>query len=128
MLRPVRLSIALCAAALCSMPAVAAVSAAAATPLAHPAASCTPPTGTLKGGYFITKTHKGVSCATQKGLEAGFQACRLKHGLKGTCKSKILGFTCKEGKRDSIPTNFFATVTCKKGSASFGYVYEQDTL
>jgi hypothetical protein len=128
MLRPVRLSIALCAAALCSMPAVAAVGAAAATPVAHTSASCTAPTGSLKGGYYIPKSHKRVSCATQKGLEAGFQACRLKHGLKGTCKTKILGYTCKEGKRDSIPTNFLSSVTCTKSKASLTYGFEQDTL
>jgi hypothetical protein len=128
MLRPVRFPIALSVAALCAAAGVPAASAVAA-PVASAAASCTASTATLAGGYYIPKSHKGVSCATQKGLEAGFQACRLKHGgQKGKCTSKILGFTCKEGKRSSIPTNFFATVTCKKAKASFSYVYEQNTL
>jgi hypothetical protein len=127
MLRPVRFPIALSVAALCAASGIPAASAVAA-PVASAAASCQASTATLGGGYYIPKSHKGVSCATQKGLEAGFQACRLKHGQKGKCTSKILGFTCKEGPRSSIPTEFYANVTCKKGSASFVYTYEQVTL
>lgn len=128
MLRPVRFPVALSLAALCAVVAVPAGSAVAATPVARASASCTASTATLAGGYFIPKSKKGVSCATQKGLEAGFQACRLKHGQKGKCTAKILGFVCKEGHRSVIPTNFFATVTCTKAKASFSYVYEQNTL
>ncbi|MEA2372297.1 MAG: hypothetical protein QOH12_2691 [Solirubrobacteraceae bacterium] len=128
MLRPVRLPIALSLAALGAVSALPASSAVAA-PVARASASCTASTATLAGGYFIPKSKRGVSCATQKGLEAGFQACRLKHGgQKGKCSSKILGFVCKEGKRSAIPTNFFATVTCTKAKALFSYVYEQNTL
>jgi len=126
--RPVRLPIALSLAALCAASAVPAASAVAATPVARASASCTASTATLAGGYYIPKSKRGVSCATQKGLEAGFQACRLQHGQKGKCHSKILGFACKEGHRSTIPTNFFATVTCTKAKALFSYVYEQNTL
>jgi len=125
MLRPVRLPVALSLAALC---AVSAAPGATAAPVAQASASCTASTATLAGGYYIPKSKHGVSCGTQKGLEAGFQACRLKHGQKGKCHSKILGFACTEGHRSTIPTNFFATVTCKKARASFSYVYEQNTL
>jgi hypothetical protein len=128
MLRPVRLPIALCAAALCAVSALPAASVAA--PVAQAAASCTTTPGSLAGGYIIPTPgkNKGVSCANRKGLESGFQACRLKHGQKGKCTSKVLGFTCKEGARSSSPDSFFAVVTCKKGSQSFQWTYEQDTL
>jgi hypothetical protein len=126
MLRPVRLPIALCAVALCAVSALPAASVAA--PVAQAATSCTTTPGSLAGGYIIPKVNKGVSCADRKGLESGFQACRLKHGQKGKCTSKILDFTCKEGARSSSPDSFFAVVTCKKGSKSFSWTYEQDTL
>jgi hypothetical protein len=128
MLRPLRLTIAVCAAAVCSLPALAAVSAGAATPIAAAATPCTTTPGSLYGGYIIPVKNKGVSCATRRDLESGFQACRLKHGTRGSCKSKVAGYTCKEGKRDSSPDTFFANVTCKKGSKSFVWTYEQDTL
>jgi hypothetical protein len=129
MLRPVRLPIALSVAALCAAAGLPAASAVAA-PVASAAAtaSCTASTATLAGGYYIPVSHKGVSCGTQKGLEGGFQACRLKHGQKGKCTTKILGYVCKEGKRTTIPTQFFTKVTCTKAKASFAYVYYQDTL
>ncbi|HEX3874220.1 MAG TPA: hypothetical protein VHW26_08745 [Solirubrobacteraceae bacterium] len=127
MLRPLRLPIALCAVALCGVPALA-TPAAGAAQVAHAAASCTSTPASLAGGYIIPGKNKGVPCAKRSGLESGFQACRLKHGKKGTCKSKVLGYTCKEGHRSVGPVNFFAVVTCKKGSTSFAWTYEQNTL
>jgi hypothetical protein len=99
-----------------------------AAPIARTAASCAGSTDSLKGGYFIPKHAKGVSCATRRGLENGWQSCRLKHGLKGRCGSRVLGFTCHEGKRSSSPLTFFANVSCTKGHAAFSWTYEQNTV
>jgi hypothetical protein len=128
MLRPLRLSIALGALALCSMPALAAGSASAAGPTAVAAAACVTTPASLDGGYIIAGKDKGVSCATTKKLESGFQACRLKHGQTGRCTSKIVGYTCKEGHRSVAPDTFFAKVTCTKGRDSYAWTYEQNTL
>ncbi|HWH13016.1 MAG TPA: hypothetical protein VG165_17980 [Solirubrobacteraceae bacterium] len=126
MLRPIRLPVALSAAALCAVLALPAAGVAA--PVARAAASCTTTPSSLAGGYVIPGKNKGVSCANRRSLESGYQACRLKHGQKGTCKSKVVGFTCKEGHRSSSPDSFFAVVTCKKGGQSFAWTYEQNTL
>jgi hypothetical protein len=128
MLRPFRLPIALAAVALCSLTGVAAGNAAAAGPTAVAASACVTTPASLAGGYIIAGKDKGVSCATTKKLEAGFQACRLKHGQKGYCKSKVVGYTCKEGHRSVAPDTFFAKVTCKKGKDSYAWTYEQNTF
>ncbi len=125
--RPARLPIALAAADLCT------VSGLSAGPVASiaSAASCTTTPSSLAGGYILPGKNKGVSCANRKGLEVGYQACRLKTGPKGLCKTKVLGFACKEGKRQGASVaghqlNFFAVVSCKKGSQSFGWTYQQN--
>jgi hypothetical protein len=132
MLRPVRFPMVLCAAALCTVLAVPVASAVAATPIAQTAGSCMTTPGSLAGGYVLVApgANKGVSCANRKGLITGFQACRLKHGQQGKCTSKILGFTCKEAKRNyaseaGVVASFFTKVTCTKGSESFAWTYEQ---
>jgi len=132
MLRPVRLPIALFAAALWATAALPGVAEAAADgPTAVAASACKTTPASLGAGYILLGKDRGVSCAATKQLEVGFQACRLTHGRSGRCTSKEIGYSCREGKRNYASasgkrTSFFSTVTCTKGKALFSWTYEQD--
>jgi hypothetical protein len=38
----------------------------------------------------------------------------------------VSGYTCHEGKRDSISVTFFAAVKCTSGAKAISWSYEQD--
>ena len=77
-------------------------------------------------GYFTSLKVTKVSCSTGKKVAIAYYKCRLKHGVKGRCTSRVLGYTCKE-KRTSIPTEIDARVTCKRGSKKVEHSYQQNT-
>jgi hypothetical protein len=92
--------------------------------LARSAAKCSPPK--YPGhGYFSSLSVSGTSCATGRQLVVSFYRCRLKHGAAGRCRSHVLGFTCTE-RRQSIPTELDARVTCHRGHATVIHTYQQD--
>jgi hypothetical protein len=66
-------------------------------------------------GYFTSLKVTKVSCSTGKKVTLAHYKCRVKHGVKGRCVSKVLGYSCKETRR-SISTEIDGTVTCKSGS------------
>lgn len=107
----------------------AAATIAAAVPLlgAGPAAatkSCSP--GAYPGdGYFTSLKVTGISCSGGKAVMRGHYRCRTKHGIKGRCPS-FSGYHCTE-KRNAIPTEYNARVTCKKGTRKVVYTYQQNT-
>jgi hypothetical protein len=89
------------------------------------ARSCTPPK--YPGvGYFTTLTVKGTSCATGKKLVLAYYRCRIRNGKAGRCHSTVLGYTCHE-KRNTIPTEIDARVTCRRHTATVVHTYQQDT-
>ena len=94
---------------------------------AGPAAAtknCTP--GSYPGsGYFTSLKVTGISCSGGRSVEKGHYRCRTKHGIKGRCSS-FSGWSCTE-KRNAIATEYNARVTCKKGSRTVVYTYQQDT-
>jgi hypothetical protein len=82
----------------------------------------------IPDGYVTSLNVTGVTCATGKKVALAYRSCRLHNGgVTGHCKSKVLGFTCKEGPRMSIPTEFDARVTCTKGSERIVHTYQQNT-
>jgi hypothetical protein len=92
---------------------------------ARAATSCRP--GNYPGtGYFefLKVTH--TSCATGRKLEVAYYHCRLRHGVKGRCTSRVMGYSCKE-KRRSIPTEIDALVTCTRGDRKIVHAYQQNT-
>lgn len=99
-----------------------------AAPSAHAAKACgsASPT-TLRGGYYLGLTVKGVGCATGRKVQAGWQSCRLKHGAGGRCTSKVSGFTCHE-LRQSIPTQVTAKVSCKRSRSTVAWTYQQNLV
>ena len=91
---------------------------------ARSAATCTPPK--YPGvGYFTSLSVKHVSCATGRKLTLAYYHCRVKHGKAGRCTSKVLGYACTE-KRNSIPTEIDARVTCRLHTRTVIHTYQQD--
>jgi hypothetical protein len=78
-----------------------------------------------KGGYFLSLRITKISCKTGKSLMKLHYSCRVKHGIKGKC-STVRGYRCTET-REAIPTEYDATVTCKRGAKRFVYSYQQNT-
>ena len=77
-------------------------------------------------GYFTSLSVSGTSCATGDKLVLAYYHCRTRSGPAGTCRGTVLGFSCHE-KRNSIPTEIVARVTCHRGSATVVHTYQQDT-
>jgi hypothetical protein len=99
-------------------------STAGARPAAHAAHACTPPK--YPGlGYFTSLEVTHVSCATGKRVTLAHYRCRTKHGRSGRCPS-VLHYRCTE-RRNSIPTEYNARVTCKRGTRKVVYTYQQHT-
>jgi hypothetical protein len=65
-----------------------------------------------------------VRCATGISVVRAFHACRLAHGLSGRCVRLVKGYACGE-QRTNAPTQFSATVTCRKDRASVVHRYTQ---
>ncbi len=127
--RPTRLPVALCALALSGGLAVAAGASASAVPVAHAAKNCgsTSNQGSLRGGYYLSLTVAGTTCAGGQKVQVAYQNCRLKAGLAGRCHAKVLGYTCKE-QRQSISTQITAKVSCASGHKKVGYTYQQNLV
>lgn len=98
--------------------------ASAARPVARAATNCSPPKypGT---GYFSSLSVSGTSCSTGRKLVLSYYHCRLKHGAAGKCTSSVEGFSCSE-KRQSIPTEIDARVTCYRHKEKVVHTYQQD--
>jgi hypothetical protein len=93
-------------------------------PVAHAGRACAPPK--YPGvGYFTTLTVSGASCSTGKRLVMAYYKCRVKSGKAGRCHKAVLGYSCHE-KRNSIPTEIDARVTCKRSGATIVHTYQQD--
>jgi hypothetical protein len=101
------------------------VGAAGASPMAGLARTCKPPA--YPGvGYFTSLTVSGTSCATGSKVALEYHHCRLRHGIAGHCSGGVLGFRCSE-KRNTIPTEIAARVTCTRGRETVVHTYQQDT-
>src|SRR4051794_12416524 len=53
--------------------------------------ACSPPDypNSNPGGYFTSLQVTGVSCKTGRSLAVKYYKCRIKHGRKGRCTSKV---------------------------------------
>jgi hypothetical protein len=105
--------------------AIVSVAVVAAAPAAHATKRCkSPPYPGL--GYFTSLSVTGTSCASGGKVAVAYYRCRLQHGVKGRCTSRVLGYTCTE-KRNSIATEIDARVSCKHGSHRVVHTYQQNT-
>jgi hypothetical protein len=104
---------------------------------AAPTHSCKYPPYFVVGksqGYFRELRVTNVSCAFGRKLIHAYVKCRNPSGKtpRGTCKKRVLGMRCREGKRvfsdDGAGgfADFSVRVTCRRGDKRVIHVYQQD--
>jgi len=120
-LRPTSLAAALVATAL-----LAVAAACGQVAQAQAATTCKPPSRYPSSGYFTSLTVSGTSWTTGRKLTLAYYRCRTKNGRAGTCRTRVLRYRCTE-KRNRIPTEINARVTCKRGSRTIVHTYQQNT-
>lgn len=95
-------------------------------PVAHAAKTCSDPKYPGQG-YFTRLTVSGTSCANGKKVAIAQYRCRTANGKTGRCKRRVLGYSCKEGARRSVPgVEYNAKVSCRNGSRRVVFFYQQN--
>jgi hypothetical protein len=98
-----------------------------AKPVLRSSQSCTPPKYPGQG-YFTGKIRvTNISCSYGKSFVVAYYKCRTKNGRSpgGRCTSRVRGFSCAE-KRQTIPTEIDARVTCHRGTQRIVHTYQQN--
>src|SRR3954454_8970323 len=91
---------------------------------AHAARSCSTPRYP-GSGYFTSLTVRGVSCRTGRRVTLAHYRCRTRSCPRGRCRHRVLRYSCKE-RRNSIPTEIDARVTCRRPGRTVVYTYQQN--
>jgi hypothetical protein len=81
------------------------------------------------GASYVTSIEVGgVGCAQAEKVIVAYNHCRQSNGgAGGTCRSAVVGFTCTEGSRQSVPgVQYNATVDCRKGDSEIKSNYTQN--
>jgi hypothetical protein len=81
------------------------------------------------GASYVTSIDVAtVSCGQAEKVVAAYHQCRLSNGgAGGTCDSAVMGFTCTEGGRQSVPgVQYNATADCRKGDSEIKSTYTQN--
>jgi hypothetical protein len=81
------------------------------------------------GASYVTSIDVAkVSCGQAEKVVTAYHRCRQQNGgAGGTCNSAVIGFTCTEGQRQSVPgVQFNATADCRKGDAEIKSSYTQN--
>jgi hypothetical protein len=81
------------------------------------------------GASYVTSIEVAkVSCSQAERVVVAYHHCRLANGgAGGTCKTAVVGFTCTEGSRQSVPgVQFNATADCHKGDSEIKSTYTQN--
>jgi hypothetical protein len=88
-------------------------------------ASCSSKGKFPPASYVTSIAAKGVSCGKARKVVKAYHACR--RTPKGKCGRKVLGFKCREGRRQTVPgVQFSVGVSCTKGSAKVNSSYTQN--
>jgi hypothetical protein len=82
----------------------------------------------LGASYVTTIQVANLDCAQAEKVVVAYHGCRRKNGgAGGTCDTAVMGFTCTEGARQSVPgVQFNATADCRKGDAEIKSSYTQN--
>jgi hypothetical protein len=82
----------------------------------------------LGASYVTTIQVSKVSCAQAEKAIVAYHHCRIANGgAGGTCKTPVMGFTCTEGSRESVPgVQYNADVDCRKGDSEIKSSYTQN--
>jgi hypothetical protein len=94
-------------------------------PLAAVSRTCKPPTYP-GNGYFTSLSVTGTGCATGRRFVVAYYHCRTANGTSGRCHKHVMGYACTE-RRETIPTEIDARVSCRNGSRRIVHTYQQDT-
>jgi hypothetical protein len=81
------------------------------------------------GASYVTSIEVAkVSCGQAEKVVAAYHRCRQQNGgAGGTCDAAVMGFTCTEGQRQSVPgVQFNATADCRQGDAEIKSSYTQN--
>ena len=72
----------------------------------------------LGASYVTSLKVQGVACGKAEKVIKVYHQCRHSNGgPAGNCSSKVLGFSCKDGKRTGVPdVQYNATAKCRKAS------------
>jgi hypothetical protein len=106
-------------------------SAAGSSPRAHAAGKCGFH-GTeqqhLGASYVTSLTVRKVSCATGKKVVKAFNKCRhASGGARGRCHHKVMRYSCTEGRRSGISTQYDGSATCKRGARRVHFTFTENT-
>jgi hypothetical protein len=82
----------------------------------------------LGTSYVTSIDVAGVSCGQAEKVVVAYHHCREANGgAGGNCNSAVLGFTCTEGGRQSVPgVQYNATADCRQGDAEIKSSYTQN--
>jgi hypothetical protein len=80
----------------------------------------------LGSTYVTSLSTRGVSCRKGKRVVAAFHECRKRKGARGRCASAA-GYSCSEGRRTGIRTQYDSRATCKRGAKRVSHSYTQNT-
>jgi hypothetical protein len=82
----------------------------------------------LGASYVTTIEVAKVSCGQAEQVVVAYHGCRRKNGgAGGTCDTAVMGFSCTEGARQSVPgVQFNATADCRNGDAEIKSSYTQN--
>jgi hypothetical protein len=81
------------------------------------------------GASYVTSIEVAkVSCGQAEKVVTAYHHCRQQNGgAGGICDTSVMGFTCTEGPRQSVPgVQFNATADCRKGDAEIKSSYTQN--
>jgi hypothetical protein len=81
------------------------------------------------GASYVTSIDVAkVSCDQAEKVVLAYHHCRFANGgAGGTCKTTVVGFTCTEGARQSVPgVQYNATADCRKGDSEIKSTYTQN--
>lgn len=78
--------------------------------------------------YVTSIAAKGVSCVKARQVVKAYHACRkASGGVSAKCSRRVLGFSCREGRRQSVPgVQYSVGVSCIKGSSKVNSTYTQN--
>lgn len=86
----------------------------------------------LGASYVTSLKVQGVTCTNAEKVIKAYHQCRHQAGgPAGQCNTKVLGFSCRDGKRTGVPNvQYDATAKCRKSTNSAKRVkssYTQNT-
>lgn len=120
------LALAACLLALAAGPAAAQASAGPEA-VASKACSLAGKTRSLGPTYTTSLSVKRTSCRKGRKLVKAYYNCRLDNGGRKSRCGGVMGYSCSERRSNVIPTQFDASVTCKRGRKAIKHKYTQYT-